>query len=108
MAFHSGQSWARWRLILDSLGRDGVAFWAILGRDDVSFWAVLRAMASHSGQSWARWRLILGSLWRFILGSLGRGGVSFWTVFGAIAGTIARARVMPFLLAAIKLQFYLI
>ena len=66
MVSHCGQSWPRWRLILGSLGRDGVSIWAVLG-----------AMASHSGQFWAQWRRILGSL--------ARNGVSFWAVLGAMA-----------------------
>ena len=97
MVSHCGQSWPRWRLILGSLGRDGVSFWAVLG-----------AMASHSGQSWAQWRRILGSLARNgvsiwavlgamapILGSLGRNDVAFWAVlrdgvsFSAVSGAMA-------------------
>ena len=69
IARHSGQSCARWRLILGSLGRDGDSFWAALG-----------AMATHSGQPWVRWRLILGSL--------AYDGVPFWAVLGAMAKTL--------------------
>ena len=98
MASHSGQSWACWRLILGSLGRDSVSFWIALG-----------ATASYSGQSWARSRLILGSRgcdgvlfcavlgamasesgqsrarWRLILESLGRDGVAFRENFRVMA-----------------------